>query len=217
MAKKESEYKLGLLKWNLSGITKERLTFFSDAVFAIAITLLALDIRIVGISNEFLSEQLRLKLIELIPNIIGFTISFWIIANFWIKYHRIMGFIKEFNGKVIYLNLLFLMFIALLPFPNSLLGRYPTEQLIIVLYSIIIFITGSLPGVIWIYASTNHRLIDSSLSKRFVDHVTLRVFLSPLIFLLAIPFSYINTYISMFIWFLALPIGSMIEFYFRRS
>lgn len=212
----EPEYKLGMPKWNLSGITKERLTFFSDAVFAIAITLLALDIRISGIPNELISLQLKSKIIELIPNIIGFGLSFWIIASFWIKYNRIMGFIKKCDARLISLNLLFLMFIAIIPFPNSLLGRYPTEQFVILLYSIIIFITGTIPNIMWLHASRNYKLIDNSLSKDFIHHITVRIFVPPLIFLLAIPFSYISTYISMFIWFLSLPFGSFIEIYFRR-
>ena len=216
MADTKSKYKLGMAKWNLSGITKERLTFFSDAVFAIAITLLALDIRISGISSELISFQLKSKIIELIPNIVGFGLSFWIIANFWVKYHRIMGLIKKSDSATMYLNLIFLMFVAILPFPNSLLGRYPNEQLVIVLYSLCIFITGIIPNFIWLHASKNYRLIDKSLSKKFIEHVTVRIFVSPLIFLLAIPFSYISAYVSMFIWFLALPLGSLTEIYFRR-
>ncbi|NPV51576.1 MAG: DUF1211 domain-containing protein [Candidatus Methanofastidiosum sp.] len=217
MADTKSKYKLGMAKWNLSGITKERLTFFSDAVFAIAITLLALDIRISGIPNELISLQLKSKIIELIPNIVGFGLSFWIISNFWIKYHRIMGLIKKSDSTVMYLNLLFLMFIAILPFPNSLLGRYPTEQLVIVLYSLCIFITGIIPNFIWLHASKKYRLIDKSLSKKFIDHVTVRLFVSPLMFLLAVPFSYISSYISILIWFLSLPFGSLTELYFRRN
>jgi uncharacterized membrane protein len=217
MAEPKSGYKLGMLKWNLSGITKDRLTFFSDAVFAIAITLLALDIRISGIPNELISLQLKTKIIELIPNIVGFGLSFWIIANFWIKYHRIMGLIKKSDSTVMYLTLFFLMFVAILPFPNSLLGRYPTEQLVIILYSLCIFITGIIPNFIWLHASKNYRLIDTTLSKKFIDHVTVRIFVSPFIFLLAIPFSYIGPYVSMFVWFLALPFGSLMEIYFRRQ
>ncbi|KYC45028.1 MAG: hypothetical protein APG12_01477 [Candidatus Methanofastidiosum methylothiophilum] len=216
MERNKSKNKKGTPKWNLSGMTKERLTFFSDAVFAIAITLLALDIRISGIPNELISLQLKSKIIELIPNIIGFGLSFWIIASFWIKYNRIMGFIKKCDTRLISLNLLFLMFIAIIPFPNSLLGRYPTEQFVILLYSIVIFITGSIPNIMWLHASRNYNLIDKSLSKDFINQITLRIFVPPLIFLFAIPFSYISTYISMFIWFLSLPLGSFIEVYYRR-
>jgi uncharacterized membrane protein len=217
MSKNGSKNELGLSKWSSKGITKDRLTFFSDAVFAIAITLLALDIRIVDISRELVSSQLTSRLIELIPNIVGYIISFWIIANFWIKYHWIMSLIKECDRIIILMNLVFLMFIAILPFPTSLLGKYPDQQLVIIFYSVIIFFTGSIPALLWVYASKGHKFIEKTLTKRFINQVNISSLLAPAIFLIAIPFSHISPYLSMFVWSLALPFESFLELNSKKN
>lgn len=104
----------------------ERLILFSDAVFAIAITLLALEIRVpqADWSNPISKQQLEEYIIEIIPNIIGFVISFFIIGFYWTIHHRIFGSVINFDNRVIWLNLFMLFFIVLLPFTTSLTSEY---------------------------------------------------------------------------------------------
>src|SRR5690242_3238894 len=95
----------------------ERMILFSDAVFAIAITLLAIDIKIPQVSRDTVTDgQLWQKLREISPKFIGFLISFFLIGQYWRVHHRLFGFVINFNERVIWLNLLFLLAIVLMPF-----------------------------------------------------------------------------------------------------
>lgn len=101
----------------------ERIIFFSDAVFAIAVTLLIVDIRIPfqeGITNV----QLTQKVVEKIPELFGFLISFFIVAGFWMSHHSLFGHVQHFDRGLMWLNLFFLFFIVLLPFSTDLMGLY---------------------------------------------------------------------------------------------
>jgi uncharacterized membrane protein len=104
----------------------ERLILFSDAVFAIAITLLVLEIRIPksNWSQPITAQQLNEYLIEVIPNISGFVFSFFIVGFYWTIHHRIFGYITNFDTRLIWLNLLMLFFVALLPFTTTLTSEY---------------------------------------------------------------------------------------------
>jgi uncharacterized membrane protein len=96
----------------------------SDAVFAIAITLLVLDIRVPEIPERLVVEQLPQRLYELRPKYLSYVLSFVVILMYWMAHHSTFRAIRCYDRVLIWLNSLFLMCIAFLPFPTSLLGEY---------------------------------------------------------------------------------------------
>ena len=88
----------------------ERMILFSDAVFAIAITLLIIEIKIPEV-DEPTDKALLQSLGHLIPKFIGFIISFIFIGLYWTIHHRMFGFVTSYDKKLLVLNLFFLFFI----------------------------------------------------------------------------------------------------------
>ena len=109
---------------------KARLEAFSDGVFAIVITLLILDIRIPDVDYAHLSSALVIVL----PRIIAYVISFFIIGVYWISHHNSMAPIQKVDRGFLWLNILLLLCVSFIPFPTSLLGRYPYKALPIMIY-----------------------------------------------------------------------------------
>ena len=101
----------------------ERLAFFSDAVFAIAITLLVIEVRLPE-TTPATEQGLAQGLAGLIPQYIGFFVSFFVIGRFWIGHHRVFGRLKRVDDALVWRNLLLLMTIAFLPFPTALVSHY---------------------------------------------------------------------------------------------
>src|SRR6185436_5665320 len=88
----------------------ERLILFSDAVFAIAITLLVIEIKIPEIPRPIVTDHLLgERLLELIPKFVGFLISFLLIGQYWTVHHRMFGYVINFNQRLIWLNIFFLL------------------------------------------------------------------------------------------------------------
>src|SRR3954471_15920125 len=99
------------------GFQVERIVFFSDAVFAIAITLLIIEIKVPVMHGSEVSEHSFMEAFsELIPKLFGFIISFGIIGLYWFVHHIMFGYVTHFNGKLIWLNMFFLFSIVLMPF-----------------------------------------------------------------------------------------------------
>jgi uncharacterized membrane protein len=113
-------------------VTKNRLENCSDGVFAIAITLLVLDIKLPEVNTLGLAQAL----IESLPRIAAYVMSFAIIGLYWISHHRTFELIAKVNGAVFWINLLLLLLVSFIPFPTALLGRYPNEALPIIVYSL---------------------------------------------------------------------------------
>jgi uncharacterized membrane protein len=99
----------------------ERLAFFSDAVFAIAITLLVIEIRLPELENE---AELGKALLALFPKYIAFLVSFFVIGRFWIGHHTAFSHMRTSDNKLVLRNLFFLMTIAFMPFPTALISEY---------------------------------------------------------------------------------------------
>jgi uncharacterized membrane protein len=98
-----------------------RLYAFSDGVFAIAITILVLGIPIPNVQH---SSQLLGALPSIVPNLLGFALSFVLVGAQWIAHHRLLRRLDFCDGRILQLNLLLLMGICLVPFASTLLARY---------------------------------------------------------------------------------------------
>ncbi len=117
--------------------------FFSDAVFAIAITLLVIEIRLPHLGSE--SEAgLRAALLGLAPHYIGFLVSFFVIGRFWMGHHRLFGYLERSDGVVVWRNMLFLAAIAFLPFPTAVIGEHGGLATAVVAYAAWLFVAGLL-------------------------------------------------------------------------
>lgn len=101
----------------------ERLIFFSDAVFAIAITLLVIEVRVPELPHAS-DAMLGQALLDLVPKYIGFLSSFFVIGRFWMSHHQLFGMLKEADSGLIWHNMFLLMAVAFMPFPTSVLSEY---------------------------------------------------------------------------------------------
>src|SRR5689334_20483118 len=98
----------------------ERLVFFSDAVFAIAITLLVIELHPPHFDRAVATDAGHLEaLANLIPNFIGYIISFFVIGMFWMGHHRAFALAAHYSPRILWWNLLLLCSIAFMPFASA--------------------------------------------------------------------------------------------------
>jgi uncharacterized membrane protein len=185
----------------------ERLAFFSDAVFAIAITLLALEIRLPEEAAHAADAQLAEILIGLWPKYLGYVVSFLVIGLFWIGHHRKFRLIERYDANLLILNTLMLMLVALAPFPTAVLSE-SGGQLATILYAAFMVVTGLLYVALWLYASKDNRLTNVTSAER--SYETWRALSSPAVFALSIPIALYNADLAKYSWalialFLLLP------------
>ncbi len=178
----------------------ERIIFFSDAVFAIAITLLALELRVPDLPIDRAAAELPQQLLAMTPKFIGYLLSFLIIGSYWITHHRDFQFIQRYDRRFIWINLLLLMFVAFLPFPTALLGNYPGQQLTVTFYAATLAATGFVKALLWWYASRRHRLIDPALDPHRVALIARRSLITPLVFSFSILVAVFNPFLAMWSW-----------------
>lgn len=124
--------------------TTDRLEAFSDGVIAIATTLLVLEVRVPNEEQIAASGGLVGALIDLWPAYLGYLLSFLIIGIMWANHHEIFRHIGRTDHYLVLINLLFLFFIAFMPFPTALLAEelgHEGEQVAVVVYAGWIFLT----------------------------------------------------------------------------
>jgi len=123
----------------------ERIALFSDAVFAIAITLLIIEIKVPEVHNENVTDALLWDNFQsVIPKFIGFLVSFFMIEQYWLMHHRMFRYVIHTSQKLLWNNLLFLLPIVVMPFSTSVLSEYynGTLRLPLAVYMINICFTG---------------------------------------------------------------------------
>ena len=120
----------------------ERLILFTDAVFAIAITLLAIEIRFPEFKSLPSDAGIWRSMGELVPKFIGFLIGFVIIAQYWTAHHRIFRFVRNYDTKLLWVNILFLLFIVLMPFSSGVFSSYAVVGAAFIIYAINIMLAG---------------------------------------------------------------------------
>lgn len=165
----------------------ERIVFFSDAVFAIAITLLAIELKIpeLGAEPDVTSETLWRAVVAEWPQFLAFFLSFAIIAAFWVAHHRYFRYITRYDGRLIFYNFLLLFFVVLLPYFSGVVGEYGDLSLAVILYSVNLFALGTSSAVLWRHA-TSHQLVSDMLEPSTIRMYQRRGLVTPIVALLVI-------------------------------
>jgi uncharacterized membrane protein len=194
----------------------DRIVTFSDGVFAIAITLLVLNIETPEIPANLVAEELPGRLLDLWPKFLSYVISFLVILTYWIAHHSIFSAIRGYDRKLIWLNSLFLMCVAFLPFPASLFGEYGEQPLVVAIYAGSLAITRLLLTAVWWYASSGRRLLDRDLDANMIKAYRLRGLAIPLIFLLSIFISFFSVSAAVYSWVLLMVVDFVLFRLLRR-
>lgn len=121
----------------------ERLVLFSDAVFAIAITLLVIEIHIPHLEGGSDAEAWQ-ELLHLAPSFFGFILSFLVIGRFWIGHHNAFSLIDHYDGRLAWPNILLLMCIALMPFATAFMSANIGQFVPTLFYNLMLLLTAVL-------------------------------------------------------------------------
>ena len=179
----------------------ERLIFFSDAVFAIAITLLALDIRLPTDAATLSNSELLQRLLELGPQYRGYGISFLVIGSFWMGHHSKFRFITRYDGRLLFMNLLLLLVIAFIPFPTAVLSENGNRTATI-FYALTMIVGGLVSAIMWWYAVQGNRLVAADLSAKQRLRGFVRNLIVPGVFLLSIGIAFFDDDLAKYSWLL---------------
>lgn len=192
-------------------IGMERIIFFSDAVIAIAITLLVIDIKVPELGRGQTDAAITQAVFSLWPKVLSFLLSFWVIAVYWVAHHRSFRWIQRYDSRLIFLNLLFLLFIAWVPVPTALLYTYPSHTLVVSIYAGSMAAIGLSKFWLWRYA-VSKRLTVSDLTPADVHVIDRNMLAAPLVFLLSIGVALFNADLAMYSWVVLAPITYLLRF-----
>ncbi len=137
----------------------ERMILFSDAVFAIAITLLIIEIKIPEVrDNETLWDALGRY--QTIYGILGLALSFAIIGQFWTNHHRLFGYVSNYDGGLLWVNLNMLFWVILMPFSSALSAKYGGHSSVWFFYCFNMFMIGISIFFLWVYITNPKRKLS---------------------------------------------------------
>jgi uncharacterized membrane protein len=197
-------------------IKVEHVISFSDAVFAFAITLMALTIDIPDLPPNLSQSELLQRLDDFYPQFEDYIISFAVIAIFWISYHQVFNHIKGSHISMVYLNFLFLLFITLLSLTTTLVTNYASYQIPYIIYCIIVIMTSSLLVLIWWYATKEYRLVDKGMHPLFIKGTFFALLAIPIIFSISIIISFIDLDIAQYFWLGIIPMNVLIRHKYKH-
>jgi uncharacterized membrane protein len=180
----------------------ERLAFFSDAVFAIAITVLVLDVK----APPGPHGELRLTLA--LPSILAFAISFFVIGRYWIAHHGLFGGLQREDGRLRSVNLIYLASIVFLPFPTSILELYPASATNMIFYAASVATVGLLQ--VWLcFVARRPALLRPGETRGITVSFVIHGLGAPLVFLTSIPVAMVWPKLAPLFWILIWPASGL--------
>lgn len=183
-----------------------RILALSDGVFAIAVTLLILDIAVPATTDE---NALPRALLHLWPGYLAYLLSFLVISRFWVVHRQAFALIARADPVLIWLNLLLLLFVAFLPFPTAVIGAHNGSTAAAVLYAVAVCLTSAASAAYWWYASGRGNLLVPDIPRGQIRAMRARSLSGPVLFAVTVPVAAFAPYIAEALWFLAFPLARM--------
>jgi uncharacterized membrane protein len=192
-------------------MNKIRLEALTDGIFAIVMTLLVIEIKVPELHDHFSETALIDGLKSLLPLFFSFALSFAVLVNYWFSHNFLITVMaKNTSRNLSYINLLFLAFVSLIPFSSHLLGSYPESNIAVAIYSLHVLIIALLIFVIREYIIRSPRIENPESENLKLDahgkftskdsfYGVVRIILAVGCAVLALIFSFFNTYLSIFL------------------
>ena len=189
-----------------TGFKTGRIEALSDGIFAIAMTILILSFEtlfkqpVTGMTETDLIAVMR----EYLPDLLHYVESFIILGVFWYLHHRQFHFIKKVDAIALFINILGLMFIALIPFSAVILGDYGNIRFAAILFECNLLFAGLTFFGHWVYVVHGHRFVNKEMDGSTIRFYGKRNMLMPAVSLLAVLVSLLNPRIGVSL-YLAVP------------
>jgi uncharacterized membrane protein len=190
-----------------AGLEFERIAFFTDAVFAIAMTLLIVSIDVPHLVRGLDSPQLMLDALgDLGPQFFSFFLAFLLLGRYWLAHHGFFASLKSVDRTLMGVNMVYLAFIAFLPFPTALVGEYPDNPMAVVLFAVCLGIISTLE---WVFLTIAVRRghTRSEVSQRLYRYDSIQSLTPVALFAISIPIAFWSPTVALVSWLLAIPIG----------
>lgn len=188
-----------------------RMFALSDGIFAFAITLLILNVVVAqGTSNQGLAAALA----GLWPKYLAFLISFIVIGAYWVSHVRQLRFVRRYDNGLIWINLLFLLFIVMIPFSTSLVSGFK-GALPVIVYAANIAGAGYMATILWAYATYKHRLVDENLGLGLVKRGIILSLIAPVVFTLSTGIALIDSNAAQYSWLSIIIIERVAQWVFK--
>ena len=181
-------------------VAPQRLVALADGVFAIVMTILVLELSIPIIAGTSVNTELTRGLLEMWPEFLIYGLSFLVLGMFWLMHHAVFDNIRVYDTTLSWMNIIFLMFIALTPFSTSLFGEYRAEQSIALVYGANLLLPFSMLWAMFSYATGNYRLVNSDINPGIVKGGKIMGVVYCIVILIGLGISFIT------------PIGSFIMY-----
>jgi uncharacterized membrane protein len=176
-----------------------RFEAFSDGVFAIAATLLALEIRIDDLTNAT-PEKVLSELLHLLPHIISYATSFTTIGVIWLNHHALFHFIKRVDRISLTINLFLLMCVAFIPCSTAIVGKYREYPLVVAFYGLSLSITGFVYNILWFYVLNRYIKSENMIQRHIISRASIWSIGYPISYLLTTLFALVNSSLSLVIY-----------------
>ncbi len=158
----------------ISGQNIQRIEALSDGVFAIALTLLVLDIRVPLHENVVYEKDLVIAFGKLTPKLLTYFLSFMTLGIFWTAHSSQFYFIEKSDRNFNWINLSFLLFVTLIPFTTAFLNEYINFKFAVAIYWLNLFLLGIMLGRILNYADKHNYLKSNIVEKNEIKKAMVR-------------------------------------------
>jgi uncharacterized membrane protein len=185
---------------------KNRIEALSDGIFAIAMTLLVLELHVPTLPHDAPNVIVEPALWKLLPKLATYGVSFISLGVFWVGHHNMYHAIRRANRTLLWLNILFFMFVSLLPFSTSVLNAFPQTQIAPLLFGGNLTVIGWLLFWQWTYANSQPDMFASFVTASYRDLVRGRFIAYPLVAMFTMLVCFWSIEISLASYLLLLPL-----------
>lgn len=189
----------------------DRFAYFSDAVFAIALTLLVVGIAVPTVRDTADAGEMWDVLVGLRSEFVSFFIGFAVLGRYWLAHHRLVGFLHAVDQQLLTLNLVYLALIAFAPFPTALVGRYEENVVAFAFYAVTLAFLSFLETAL-VVAAVRHDLLRYRVSRASFRHGLVASTIPVVVFLASIPLALVtNSTIALLSWIVIWPLEVFVD------
>ena len=192
------------------GLEFDRVSFFCDAVYAIALTLMAVELRPPGVADSEDPSELLHALGEMFGEIWLFFVVVLVIGSYWVAHHRFVAGLRAVSSRFVFATIPYLAFIAFLPFPANLMGTYGDNPVAGSLFAISM---GFVSFGEWVLLQIAHRdgLFREEPSAAVFRSQSIGSLTPVLLFLVSIPLMFVDPLLGIAFWFVNVPVGILLN------